>query len=78
MFLKWLLLVSYTMCDIHNEEFSEEWLEGVESQESESTSAAPTPTQPQNTAVGVRDALMSLNRLRLKTYCHYLHHDTRC
>ena len=60
MCLKWLLLVvSYIMCEIHNKQFSEEWLEGVESQESESTSAAPTPTQSQNTAVGIRDALMS-------------------
>ena len=49
--------VLHNVCEIHNEEFSEEWLEGVESQES--TSAAPTPTQPQITAVGIRDALMS-------------------
>ena len=44
MCLKWLLLVvSYTMCVIHNEEFSEEWLKGIESQGSGSILAAPAP-----------------------------------
>ena len=51
--------VLHNVCEIHGEEFSEEWLEGVESQESESGSTAATPAQPQDSAVNIRDALMS-------------------
>ena len=51
--------VLHNICKIHGEEFSEEWLEGVESQESESGSAAATPAQPQDSAANIRDALMS-------------------
>ena len=54
------MLCPVHVCEIHGEEFSEEWLEGVESQESESGSAAAaTPSQPQDSAVSIRDALMS-------------------
>lgn len=48
--------VLHNVCEIHGEEFSDEWLEGVES---ESGSAAATPAQPQDSAVSIRDALMS-------------------
>lgn len=50
--------VLHNVCKIHGEEFSEEWLEGVESQESESGSAATTLAQPQDSAANIRDALM--------------------
>ena len=37
----------HNVCESHGDEFSEEWLEGVESQESESGSATATAAQDQ-------------------------------
>ena len=51
--------ILHNICEIHGEEFSEEWLKGVESQASECGSATATPLQPQDSAVSIRDALMS-------------------
>ena len=49
--------VLHNICERRGEEFSEEWLEGVESQASEPSSAAVTTTQLQDSAVGIRDTL---------------------
>ena len=51
--------VLHNICERHGEEFSEEWLEGVESQGSECGSVAASTSQPQNSAVSIRDALTS-------------------
>jgi hypothetical protein len=48
--------VLHNICEVHGEEFSEEWL-GVESQASSSGIAAPS--QPQDSAICIRDALKS-------------------
>ena len=49
--------VLHNICEVHGEQFSEEWLEGVESQGSSSGVAAPS--QPQDSAVSIRNALKS-------------------
>ena len=51
--------VLHNICEVHGEEFSEEWLEGVESQASECSSGMAAPAQPQDSAVSIRDALKS-------------------
>ena len=48
--------VLHNICECYGEEFSEEWLDGVESQGSECSSVA---AQPQDSAVGIRDTLTS-------------------
>ena len=49
--------ILHNICEVHGEQFSEEWLEGVESQGSSSGVAAPS--QPQDSAVSIRNALKS-------------------
>ena len=49
----------HNICERHGEEFSEEWLEGVESPASEYGSVVATTTQPQDSAVSIRDTLTS-------------------
>jgi hypothetical protein len=49
--------VLHNICEVHGEQFSEEWLEGVESQVNSSGIAAPS--QPQDSAVSIRNALKS-------------------
>ena len=51
--------VLHNICEVHGEEFSDEWLAGVESQASESSSGTAAPSQPQDSAVSIRDALKS-------------------
>ena len=48
--------VLHNVCEVHGEEFNEEWLEGTDSQESASASAS---VQSQTSAIAIRNALMS-------------------
>ena len=48
--------VLHNICERHGEEFSEEWLDGVECQGSECSSVA---AQPQDSAVSIRNTLTS-------------------
>ena len=48
--------VLHSICERHGEEFNEEWLDGVECQGSECSSVA---AQLQDSAVSIRDTLMS-------------------
>ena len=45
------MFVLHNICEGHGEEFSEEWLEGVESQMSECGSVVSPTAQPQDSAV---------------------------
>ena len=49
--------VLHNICEVHGEDFNDDWLEGVESQVS--SSGIAVPSQPQDSAVGIRDALKS-------------------
>ena len=51
--------VLHNICERHGEEFSEEWLEGVESPASECGSVVTTTAQPQDSAISIRDTLTS-------------------
>jgi len=51
--------VLHNICEIHREEFNEEWLEGVESGTNECGSATTGAAQPHTTAVTIRDAFTS-------------------
>ena len=51
--------VLHSICECHGEEFSEEWLDGVESQANECGSVAAITAQPQDSAVSLRDTLTS-------------------
>ena len=52
-----IIFVNAGAYERRGDEFSEEWLEGVESQVSKPSSTAVTTTQPQDSAVGIRDTL---------------------
>ena len=49
--------ILHNICEVHGEDFNDDWLEGVESQVSSSGIAGPS--QSQDSAVGIRDALKS-------------------
>ena len=51
--------VLHNICEIHREEFSDDLLEGVESQASDRGSAVASSIQPQESAVNIRNALTS-------------------
>ena len=51
--------VLHNFCEIHREDFFEDWLEGVQSEACEHSSASATPAQSQDSAVTIRDTFMS-------------------
>ena len=51
--------VLHNICEIHGDTFNEEWMEGVERLDLESTSARASSAQPAESAVDIRKAFMS-------------------
>ena len=51
--------VLHNVCEVHGEEFCEEWLQETENARSESTSATIANNQSYSSAVSIRNAQMS-------------------
>ena len=51
--------VLHNICEIHGEAFDDEWMDGVERQDVEWSSAGTSSSQPAESAINIRNALMS-------------------
>ena len=51
--------VLHNVCEIHGDKFNDQWMEGVQGQESVRTSAGSSSTLPEESAVDIRKAFMS-------------------
>ena len=51
--------VLHNVCEIHGDKFNDQWMEGVQGQESVHTSAGSSSTLPEESAVDIRKAFMS-------------------